>query len=201
MFLLLASFKPTRTCPKPLHYLELLHPLGSYIIYPFLLSLSFTYPCLTQLRPWFLAPFLFFWAQGFLTCPWCHVLCQQSLVSTSGIQPPNLLSSQPPALFVHIHTACRILSPVPAGPTVRLCSALLCSSQLLPIFSSISLPDLFSQGPYPVHRLSAGQPSCLHETIGMTNSSVLPRADLSPASYPFLQCRAALFSSVAGGHM
>ena len=103
MFLLLASFKPTGTCPKPLHYLELLHPLGSYIIYPFLLSLSFTYPCLTQLRPWFLAPFLFFWAQGFLTCPWRHVLCQQSLVSTSGIQPPNLLSSQPPPyLFIYI---------------------------------------------------------------------------------------------------
>lgn len=28
MFLLPASFEPTRTCPKPLHYLELPYPLG-----------------------------------------------------------------------------------------------------------------------------------------------------------------------------
>lgn len=150
MFLLPASFEPTRTCPKPLHYLELPYPLGPKpsILSCFLslsLSISLIYPCLTQLRPWSLAHFLFFssfsstsffflsssfssptlfflflfffllllWLPFllssklcFLPCPWHHVLCQQSLVSTSGIQPPNLSSRQPPVLVVPSYTAC-----------------------------------------------------------------------------------------------
>lgn len=121
----------------------------------------------------------------FLTCPWHHVVCQLSLVRTSGIQPPNLLSSQPPVLVVPTLPA--YIWGLQSQLDPQFCCVVL-FVVLVSSFLSFTLcpfqTSFFPQGSYPAPTPSQqSSPPSYMKPSGMTSSNALPRTDGSSASY------------------
>lgn len=123
-----------------------------------------------------LLPFLLNTWLRFLLCPRHHVLCQQSFVSTSGIQPPNLFRANSPTLVVLPLSIVYLWSPGSAGPSLGLSCAFSCSAHQLSVFFFVSLPNI--NAPLRVPTLSfASQhvsPSYTRPS-GMNNSSLPPQ--------------------------